>query len=440
MESLVRRLFSRGSRASSSSDTRKQPPNFDTSQSPPSSVYSTSSSQRKMLSLNSVKIVAKEAAYVFVFCFRPRKAAKEILSGRDLYPVQVSSISTDTSTRSVGSSSQRVKSPDFNRPKGVGVMKFSMADIHKATKNFSLENKIGEGGFGTVYKGMLKDGRQVAIKRAKKSLHDNRLTTEFRNEIETLSNLEHLNLVRFFGYLEHADERLIVVEYVRNGTLREHLDGSRGNGLDLARRLDIAIDVAHAVTYLHMYTDHPIIHRDVKASNILLTENLRAKVVDFGFARLAPDDLEATHISTQIKGTAGYLDPEYLRTNQLTEKSDVYSFGVLLVELMTGRHPIEPQRELNERVTIRWAMRKLEDGDIILAMDPRLRRSAIANTAVEKALELAQECLAPSRTLRPPMKKCAEILWEIRRNYREMEISSSSSRRSVDLLIQNSED
>ncbi|XP_068669190.1 calmodulin-binding receptor-like cytoplasmic kinase 2 isoform X2 [Aristolochia californica] len=309
-------------------------------------------------------------------------------------------------------------------------MKFTMAEIYKATKNFSPENKIGEGGFGIVYKGMLKDGLQIAIKRAKKNLHDKRLTSEFKNEIETLSKVEHLNLVRFLGYLEHADERLIVVEYVRNGSLRDHLDGSCGDGLDLARRLDIATDVAHAVTYLHMYTDHPIIHRDIKASNILITENLRAKVADFGFARLAPDNPGATHISTQIKGTAGYLDPEYLRTYQLTEKSDVYSFGVLLVELMTGRHPIESKRDLNERVTTRWAMQKLDDGDVILAMDPRLKRSPAATSAVEKALELAQECLAPSRKSRPSMKKCAEILWEIRRNYREVEFSSYSSRQS----------
>lgn len=158
--------------------------------------------------------------------------------------------------------------------------------------------------------------------------------------------------------------------------------GINGNVLNLPKRLDIAIDVAHAITYLHTYTginwgtqvscrfqfkwhlfrecvvfhaDHPIIHRDIKSSNILLTEHLRAKVADFGFARLAADsESGATHVSTQVKGTAGYLDPEYLRTYQLTEKSDVYSFGVLLVELVTGRRPIEPTRELKERITARW--------------------------------------------------------------------------------------
>lgn len=169
-----------------------------------------------------------------------------------------------------------------------------------------------------------------------------------------MTSIEHLNLVRFFGYLEYQDERILVIEYVPNGTLREHLDCLHGNPLDLAARLDIAIDIAHAVTYLHMYTDHPIIHRDIKSSNILLTENLRAKVADFGFARLGATEADISHVSTQVKGTAGYLDPEYLQTYQLTTKSDVYSFGVLLVEMITGRRPIEQKREMRERVTIKW--------------------------------------------------------------------------------------
>lgn len=160
----------------------------------------------------------------------------------------------------------------------------------------------------------------------------------------------------------------------------------RGGVLEIGARLDIMIDVAHAITYLHTYTgkiiflihitaclchtimlvfclsyhiivhvaDPPIIHRDIKSTNILITDKLRAKVADFGFARLGAEDPAATHISTQIKGTAGYLDPEYLKTYQLTEKSDVYSFGVLLVEMITGRHPIESNRTINERITTRW--------------------------------------------------------------------------------------
>ncbi|XP_042014009.1 calmodulin-binding receptor-like cytoplasmic kinase 1 [Salvia splendens] len=292
-------------------------------------------------------------------------------------------------------------------------------EIYNATGNFSLDNKIGEGGFGTVYKGTLKDGRVVAVKRAKSETYDQRLSAEFKNEILALSKIEHLSLVRFYGCLEHGDERLIIIEYVSNGTLREHLDGTRPNELQIGERLDIAIDVAHGITYLHSYTDPPIIHRDIKASNILITEKLRAKVADFGFARLAAENPVATHISTQIKGTAGYLDPEYLRTYQLTEKSDVYSFGVLLIEMMTGRQPIESNKGLDERLTIKWALRRLRNGEVVVAMDPRLRRSIPSIHAVERVLKLARLCLAPSRLSRPSMRLCAEKLWDIRRELRE---------------------
>ncbi|GLT62463.1 hypothetical protein SLA2020_351020 [Shorea laevis] len=287
---------------------------------------------------------------------------------------------------------------------------------------------IGQGGFGTVFKGRLEDGTVVAVKRAKKSVYDKHLGVEFQSEIRTLAQVEHLNLVKFYGCLEHGDERIVVVEYVPNGTLREHLDSFHGNVLDLAARLDVAIDVAHAVTYLHMYTDHPIIHRDIKSSNILLTENFRAKVADFGFARLAADsDSGATHVSTQVKGTAGYLDPEYLRTYQLTEKSDVYSFGVLLVELVTGRRPIEPKREMKERITAKWAIKKFTEGDAISILDPKLECSAANHLALEQILELALQCLAPRRQNRPIMRRCAEILWNIRKDYREQSASDLRS-------------
>ncbi|GAY33053.1 hypothetical protein CUMW_274560 [Citrus unshiu] len=256
------------------------------------------------------------------------------------------------------------------------------------------------------------------------SVYDKHSGAEFQSEIRTLAQVEHLNLVKFHGYLEFEDERIVIVEYVPNGTLREHLDCLQGNILDLAGRLDIAIDVAHAITYLHMYTDHPIIHRDIKSSNILLTENFRAKVADFGFARLAADtESGATHVSTQVKGTAGYLDPEYLKTYQLTEKSDVYSFGVLLVELVTGRRPIEPKRELKERITVKWAMKKFSDGDAISILDPRVENTAANNLALEKILELALQCLAPRRQNRPSMRRCAEILWSVRKDYRELAAS-----------------
>ncbi|XP_023881460.2 calmodulin-binding receptor-like cytoplasmic kinase 2 [Quercus suber] len=374
--------------------------------------------------LDYVKGAAKRVSGVFTKLFRRRKQnhPEEILVpdfSRNTAPIRgtsyFSSESSLKSSSTYASSTSRCSSVVSNGQVG----NFSLEEIFKATENFSPANKIGEGAFGTVYKGRLKDGRLVAIKRMKQNKYDKRLSLEFKNEILTLSMIEHLNLVRLYGYLEHGDEQMILVEYISNGTLREHLDGKLGNGLEMAERLEIAIDIAHAITYLHMYTDHPIIHRDIKASNILITEKLRAKVADFGFARLAANDPDASHISTQIKGTVGYLDPDYLRTNQLTDKSDVYSFGVLLVEMMTGRQPIESRRPTLERVTIRWAIQKLKDGEVVLAMDPRLNRCPASNMAVEKVLKLAQTCLAPLRKSRPSMKKCAEELWEIRKDFKE---------------------
>ncbi|KAG5565851.1 hypothetical protein RHGRI_001682 [Rhododendron griersonianum] len=403
----------------------------------PCSVYSSSSSSSKKSSYrrNPVKIAAMSVAGAFVACFTPPETKIESKFGdSNEYPAP--SVASDASSggsvkkhgsiRGIYASSN--KSTHTSEP---GSVKFSMEEIHKATKNFSPTLKIGQGGFGTVYKGQLEDGTIVAIKRAKQSVYDKHLGQEFQSEIRTLAQVEHLNLVRYYGYLEHEDERIVVVEYVPNGTLRDHLDCMPGNILDLAARLDIAVDVAHAVTYLHILicalnADHPIIHRDIKSSNILLTENLRAKVADFGFSRLAADS-DATHVSTQVKGTAGYLDPEYLRTYQLTEKSDVYSFGVLLVELVTGRRPIEPKREKKERITTRWAIKNFTDGDAILVLDPRLDRSRANNLALEKTLELALRCLAPYKQNRPTMRRCAEILWSIRKDYRELSASDTQS-------------
>ncbi|KAF6157705.1 hypothetical protein GIB67_037278 [Kingdonia uniflora] len=346
--------YSSRSRKSKSVGSRTPEQSSDFSQ---SSTYSKSSYRHR----NPVKTAAKYVVGALGSCFTPpeTQSSTDSRAFDEFRPTNsvMSDVSSSASSGNMHRSRHGLYSGSQNSTQSIepGHVKFTLAEIHKATKNFSPSFKIGQGGFGTVYKGKLQDGTVVAIKRAKKNLYDKHLSVEYQSEIQMLARVEHLNLVRLFGYLEYEDERIVVVEYVPNGTLREHLDCLNGEILDLAARLDIAIDVAHAVTYLHMYTDHPIIHRDIKSSNILLTENFRAKVADFGFARLAADtDSGATHISTQVKGTAGYLDPEYLRTYQLTEKSDVYSFGVLLVELITGRRPIESKREMKERITARW--------------------------------------------------------------------------------------
>lgn len=309
------------------------------------------------------------------------------------------------------SPSRYAMSPKLDR---FGSVNLNFSQISKATHNFSSSFKIGEGGFGTVYKAQLPAGQWIAVKRAKKEQFD---SDEFNREIEILSKIEHRNLVRLLGYVDKGNERLVVTEYVSNGTLREHLDGLRDRVLDFNQRLEIAIDVAHGLTYLHLYAEKQIIHRDVKSSNILLTENFRAKVADFGFARVGPVDTEKTHISTKVKGTVGYLDPEYMKTYQLTPKSDVYSFGILLLEILTGRRPVEPKRVIEERVTLRWAFYGYNEGDVLRLVDPLLNES-IDVEILKKMFCLAFQCAAPVRADRRDMKIVGEQLWAIRMEYK----------------------
>lgn len=356
-------------------------------------------------------------------CFRARRKpieqkvlAQETNSSDSVSSLDVSAASPDkipTTPPKVPQSPSRFSlSPQQNK---IGSLQLTINQIIKATQNFSPSLKLGEGGFGTVYKGILNDGQVVAVKRAKKE-HFGTLRDEFSSEVELLAKIEHRSLVRLLGYTEKGYERILVTEYVPNGTLREHLDGLLGHILDFNQRLEIAIDVAHALTYLHLYAEKTIIHRDVKASNILLTENFRAKVSDFGFARTGPSEAGQTHISTKVKGTAGYLDPEYLRTYQLTPKSDVFSFGILLVEILSARRPVEMKRSIDERITVRWAFKKFDEGNVREVLDPRLQED-VNIEVVTKMLSLAFHCAAPTRARRPLMKEVVEQLWEIRKDF-----------------------
>ncbi|XP_048227797.1 calmodulin-binding receptor-like cytoplasmic kinase 3 isoform X2 [Ricinus communis] len=353
-------------------------------------------------------------------CFyRKRKATSHDVLAKD--PISMDSVSSfdNSVSEKVPPSPLRVPpSPKFSMsPKlsRVGSIHLNLNQVARATQNFSRSLQIGEGGFGTVYRAQLEDGQVVAIKRAKKENYES-LRTEFSSEVELLAKIDHRNLVKLLGFVDKGNERLIITEYVPNGTLREHLDGQRGKILDFNQRLEIAIDVAHALTYLHTYSEKQIIHRDVKSSNILLTESMRAKVADFGFAKLGPVDADQTHISTKVKGTVGYLDPEYMRTYQLTPKSDVYSFGILLLETLTGRRPVELKRPADERVTLRWAFRKYNEGTVVDMVDPLMEERVHVEVLV-KMFALAIQCAAPIRSDRPDMKAVGEQLWAIRADY-----------------------
>ncbi|KAL4556394.1 hypothetical protein LXL04_039045 [Taraxacum kok-saghyz] len=227
----------------------------------------------------------------------------------------------------------------------------SFEELKRGTDNFSEECIIGSGGYGKVYKGTLDSGHVVAIKRAQQGSLQG--AHEFKTEIELLSRIHHKNLVALVGFCYEQGEQMLVYEYISNGTLKDNLSGKLGMRLNWMKRLTIALDSAKGLTYLHELANPPIIHRDIKSNNILLDDHLIAKVADFGLSKLLVGSND--YVSTQVKGTLGYMDPEYYMTQQLTEKSDVYSFGVVLLELLTARPPIQKGkyivREVDEAIS-----------------------------------------------------------------------------------------
>ncbi|GFP95054.1 probable leucine-rich repeat receptor-like protein kinase at5g49770 [Phtheirospermum japonicum] len=286
-----------------------------------------------------------------------------------------------------------------------GARNFSFDEIKKCTNNFSEINVIGSGGYGKVHRGTLGNGQLVAIKRAQKGSSQG--AVEFKNEIELLSRVHHKNVVSLVGFCFDQGEQMLVYEYMTNGSLKDSLTGKTGIRLDWTRRLRIALGAARGVQYLHDLANPPIIHRDIKSNNILLDERLNAKVADFGLSKPMGEP-ENGHIITQVKGTMGYLDPEYYMTEELTEKSDVYSFGVLLFELLTSRAPIAKGkyivREVKEAIDRTKNLYNLES-----ILDP-IVASNMAPGSVEKFVDLALRCVQELGVNRPTM---SEVVKEI---------------------------
>ncbi|XP_056172231.1 leucine-rich repeat receptor protein kinase HPCA1-like [Syzygium oleosum] len=291
-------------------------------------------------------------------------------------------------------------------PQLKGARWFYFDEIQKCTNGFSESNEIGSGGYGRVYKGMLPDGHILAIKRAQQGSMQG--VHEFKTEIELLSRVHHKNLVGLVGFCYEQGEQMLVYDYMPNGTLRESLSGKTGIHLDWQRRLRIALGSAKGLAYLHELANPPIIHRDVKSTNILLDENLVAKVADFGLSKMVADS-EKGHVSTHVKGTMGYLDPEYFMTQLLTDRSDVYSFGVLMLELITAKPPLSKGNYIVRDV--RMAMDK-SDRDyygLRQVMDPSLLDMGHLE-GFTWFVELAMRCVEESSINRPRMN---EVVKEI---------------------------
>ncbi|KAJ3669117.1 hypothetical protein LUZ60_011067 [Juncus effusus] len=295
---------------------------------------------------------------------------------------------------------------DGTAPQLKGARFFSFAEIRKYTNNFSDSNEIGAGGYGKVYKGILTDGQIVAIKRAQQGSMQG--AQEFKNEIELLSRVHHKNLVTLVGFCYEQGEQMLVYEYVSNGTLRDNLVGKSGMYLDWKKRLQMALGSARGLAYLHELADPPIIHRDIKSTNILLDEKLTAKVADFGLSKLI-SDTEKGHVSTQVKGTLGYLDPEYYMTQQLSDKSDVYSFGVVLMELITARLPIEKGKYIVREIKAAIDQYDQEYYGLKNIMDPKILNQA-KSVALRKFVQLALDCVQDAASDRPSMN---EVVKEI---------------------------
>lgn len=338
-------------------------------------------------------------------------------------PASLTSMST-SARRSTASIVSQKSIPELYEEKAHNLRAFEFDELMNATNNFSRMNKIGEGGFGSVYRGHIKstlDGvddkrRMVAIKKLnQRSMQGHK---QWLAEVQFLAVVEHPNLVRLLGYCakdgERGIERLLVYEFMPNKSLEDHLFNRAYPVLPWSLRLQITLGVTEGLQYLHEGLEVQVIYRDFKASNVLLDNDFKPKLSDFGLAREGPTE-GRTHVTTAVVGTYGYAAPDYVETGHLTAKSDVWSFGVVLLEILTGRRSLDRNRPSQEQKLLDWVRKfPIESKKFTMIMDPRLRHEYSVEAAREIA-KLANACLVRNPRERPSMSQVVEGLRRVMR-------------------------
>ncbi|KAH7855020.1 hypothetical protein Vadar_020348 [Vaccinium darrowii] len=411
---------SRGSQSS----PNNHPSTYPTSPSYESRTSGETSKRSKLLVI--AVPVASFAAVVFlvfplfIYCCKKRKdASSQAPASLVIHPRDPSDsdntvkIAVANNSNESGSGSRNSSGMGESHVIEAGNLVISVQVLRKVTKNFAPENELGRGGFGVVYKGELDDGTKIAVKRMESGVINSKALDEFQSEIAVLSNVRHRHLVSLLGYSIEGMERILVYEYMPQGALSKHLfhwKSLKLEPLSWKRRLIIALDVARGMEYLHSLAHQSFIHRDLKSSNILLGDDFRAKVSDFGLVKLAPDGERS--VATRLAGTFGYLAPEYAVMGKITTKSDVFSFGVVLMELLTGLTALDEDRPEETQYLAAWFWKiKSNMEKLMTAVDPSLDTEK--EETVESILilaELAGHCTAREPSQRPDMGHAVNVL------------------------------
>ncbi|XP_058109020.1 receptor protein kinase TMK1-like isoform X2 [Magnolia sinica] len=398
------------------------PPNSSNSGNP---IRHESSKTSKIIIIAIVGVVALALSVLVMLICRKKRHASQAPSSFVVHPkdpsdpdnmlkIVVANNNDMSLSNLTASSSQSRNSSGTNETHvvEVGNLVISVQVLRNVTRNFAPENEVGRGGFGVVYKGELDDGTTIAVKRMEASVISNKALDEFQAEIAVLSKVRHRHLVSLLGYSIEGHERLLVYEYMPQGALSKHLfhwKKMNMEPLSWKRRLNIALDVARGMEYLHNLAHQSFIHRDLKSSNILLGDDYRAKVSDFGLVKLAPDGNNS--VATRLAGTFGYLAPEYAVTGKVTTKADVFSYGVVLMELVTGLAALDEDRPEESRYLAEWFWRiKSSKEKLLAAIDPVLDVTESTFESISIIAELAGHCTVREPTQRPEMGHAVNVL------------------------------